>query len=537
MTLVLTSCSADTRTTNVSSRLYDVQHYDLSISLDLSTKTLSGNVSMIVHILDPLQTLTLNASKKTLTIDSAIVGKIRVLFQHKDDALSIQLPTIVAASESVAINIYYHGISTFQGEYDGGGVYFSSPDHVATISQPNFARTWFPCNDNPSDKATSTMSITVDSHLTAVSNGILKQISRQEKFKTYTWETRYPTATYLISFAVAPYLEYSDWYTALNGDSMKVTYYVFPEDSDKAKKDFYNTTKILSIFARMFGEYPFMNEKFGLVEVDGELTMENQTICSIQRSEITGDQQYESTIVHEIAHQWLGNLVTPATWNDIWLNEGFATYAEALYREQAYSKDSYRRYVEWLMSTEQGRFAGAIVGNNDTSFQDLFSLRIYNKGALVLHMLRGIVGDTVFFTIMKNYLNNERLRYGNATTEDFIHECEKEYGQSLRWFFDEWLLSSADSIDRPEYEYSWTTQPNGNLFDVHLNLTQTTAAKQLFRMPMTITISTQLSEYKYKITDSLEVQSFNFQMHEQPTSVEIDKENNVFKILKRKEDR
>src|SRR5204862_3769224 len=128
-------------------------------------------------------------------------------------------------------------------------------------------------------------------------------------------------------------------------------------------------------------------------EVDGELTMENQTAISIQQSLITGDTTNETTIVHETAHQWWGNLITPLTWKDTWLGEGFATYAEALYREFHYSPASYGRFMDWLMAAEQGRYAGPVVGRSDTSFWDSFNPRVYNKGAIVLHMLRGAVGD------------------------------------------------------------------------------------------------------------------------------------------------
>jgi aminopeptidase N len=317
---------------------------------------------------------------------------------------------------------------------------------------------------------------------------------------------------------------------------MNLSYYVFPDDSEKAAKDFAGTSKILSFFAQKFCEYPFITEKFGYAEAEGELTMENQTVCTIEPRFITGKKDYESTIVHETAHQWWGDLVTPTHWGDIWLSEGFATYAEALYRESAYSPDSYRRYVAWLMGDGQGRLAGPVVNYQDTAFWSLFSSRVYIKGAVVLHMLRGVAGDSTFFTLMRNFLNDERFRYGNATTADFIQTAEREYGGSLNWFFDEWLFASTDSLDRPEYTYSWSSKPTESGFRVQLDLTQISAPRQLFRMPMNVSVSMGESEQRFRIDDSLATQSFTFEVRDQPTSVEIDKENYVMKIIRRKED-
>jgi aminopeptidase N len=515
-----------------STNAYDVRHYELFISFDLEKKIFAGTIEITARALAPMHDFTLHASDGTLTIDSVKTNGRKLPFVHKNDLLSIRLLQEMTEQESLIVSIYYGGISNFHGEYDSGGVYFSSSDHLATISEPNFARTWFPCNDTPSDKATATLHITVPESLMAVSNGILKSTTRQNGTATYTWETRYPVATYLVSVAAAPYKEYSDRYTAVGGESMEIKYYAFPEDSQKALNDFSSTSKILGFFARTFCEYPFLNEKFGYAEVDGDLTMENQTICSIQKNAITGNKDFESVIVHETAHQWWGDLITPLHWGDIWLSEGFATYAEALYRESAYSVDSYRKYIEWLMSAKPGDYAGSVVNYSDTAFWSLFSQRVYSKGALVLHMLRGVVGDSAFFTLMRNYLNDSRLRYGNATTSDFITICEETYGGTLQWFFNEWLFTSVDSVDRPEYVCRWTTQPRGNTFDVHLEITQTAASKQLFQMPMNVTISTGQTEHTYRITDSLATQSFNFQLQEQPTAVAIDKENYVFKTVK-----
>jgi aminopeptidase N len=515
--------------------LYDVTHYDLSIRLNLVRKTFDGSVLVTARALEPLKEILLHASNETLTIDSVKSGDRRRPFHHQHGIIAASLPMTAMSQETVSIQVWYHGISNFQGEYDAGGVFFSAPDRAATISEPNFARTWWPCKDHPSDKATVAVTITVPKPLTAVSNGLLMNTSGDDSTSTFAWRTAYPTATYLVSIAAADYRKITETYTGLDGKKMTVLYYVYPAHVEKARRDFESTTNILQFFARTFCEYPFLNEKLSYAEVDGDLTMENQTAISIQQSIITGDQTSESIIVHETAHQWWGNLLTPVDWRHTWLSEGFATYAEALYREFTYGRKSYDKYIEYLMSGEQGQLAGPVFGRSDTAFWDSFHPRVYTKGAIALHMLRGVVRDSLFFMIMRNYLNDADHRYGNVSTEDFIRECERGYGGNLRWFFDEWVFASTDSIDRPEYEYQWTSRKNDRAFVVRLDLTQTRASLQLFRMPMSVTVSTLHTARVFTVTDSLAQQSFAFTVEEQPIAVEIDTENYVFKILKKKE--
>lgn len=515
---------------------YDVQHYDLSLSFDLQKKKYHGSVGIAMRTLQSLNTITLDASNATLTIDSVIWGDSRLNFSHEINILTIVLPSIISSEANITLEIYYHGVSVFQGHYDSGGIYFISSGRLATISEPNFAREWWPCKDIPSDKATAHINITVPDSLTAVSNGVLTKVEHHNGSATFIWETHYPTATYLFFISIARYKEFSDSYADSDGTKMPVKYYVYPEDEEKAKKDFQNTTKILKYFSQTFCEYPFLREKFGYAEVDGDLTMENQTLCSIQKNMITGSKKFESTFVHETSHQWWGNLITPENWKHTWLSEGFATYAEALYLEHTNGHDAYKQSIDEKMGTDQGLYAGSIIGKNDTSFWDAFAPRVYNKGAIVLHMLRGITGDSMFFAIMKNYLNNPRLRYGNAKTEDFIAECERVYGKRLKWFFDEWVYAQTDSIDRPSYEYTWKAVPAASpAYRVNIDLRQTTASILLYKMPVTITITSQKSNTTYIVVDSLAVQSFTFPSANKPEKVEIDKENNIMKMLTRKE--
>ena len=510
---------------------YDVLHYDLNLAFDLQKKTFGGNVKIEFRATGFPNEIVLSASNLTLVIDSVFIDGKKTSFTHSEDYIVSKLPSPLDKGIHSLISVYYRGTSNFTGAFEDGGVYFSSSNRVATSSEPYFARKWFPCKDIPSDKATAAIAITVAESLKAVSNGILKKVEQQDHHKTYYWETSYPIATYLISVAIAPYSEFSEEYTSIAEKKLKIFYYVFPEDSSKARTDFTNTTKILEFFEQTFGEYPFINEKFGFAEVDGELTMENQTIPSIQQNMFTGDRRHELTLAHETAHQWFGNMITPVDWHHTWLNEGFATYAEALYLEHRKGAEAYQQYIDNMMSMKNGAYAGSIIGKNDTVFWDSFAPRVYYKGAIVLHMLRNIMGDSMFFTSIRNYLNNPRLRYCNAQTEDFIQDCEKVYGKSLSWFFNQWIYASADSVDRPALEYGWNITKNESRYDLTLKINQTSAEKILYKLPLTVTVKTSISVYDFTIVDSLTAQTFKFALNEKPETIEIDKENKVFKIL------
>ncbi len=535
--LLLTLCSIIVQAKLNDQRIfdYDVQFYELNIGLNVNAKTIEGSVSMTAEVTTELDTIVLSASNLTLTIDSVYYNGRKVKFIHEHDHLKIIQGGELLPKRSFETIVFYKGISKYHGEYENGGIFFdktNGTDHIATSSQPSFARRWWPCKDTPNDKATININITVPSMLTAVSNGVLKNIVRGDSTITYQWETIYPTSPYLVSVVASIYRQFSETYVALNGQKMKVSYYVYPEHYYRAQKDFQHTLEILKFFATKFCEYPFINEKFGFVEVPGSITMEHQTIVSVSDNNITGDQQHELTLVHEISHHWFGNLITTTSWNHTWLNEGFATYAEALWLEHTKGRQSYDKFMYDLMSMKPGQYAGSVYGISDTVFTDSFSPRVYRKGAIVMHMLRGVVGDSSFFKIIKNYVNNEHFRYGNVTTQDFIGECEKVYGKSLQWFFDQWVYAHTETIDRPQYEISWEDSVDYPNFTVNVLIKQTTAKTQLYQMPMTITVTTATKTINFQVVNTLPTEMFTFTVPEKPHWVEIDRDDWIFKEVK-----
>ncbi len=517
---------------------YDVLHYDLSLTVQPGKKSFSGVVGMTVRFTGPSDVLPVHASHQTLTIDSVVVGSKRARFSRKGDTLSVALGAMRALDTSTSVRLFYHGTSDFRGNYDGGGIYFPDSAHgkrFATISEPSFARLWWPCKDIPSDKATASISITVPRGLTAVSNGVLKSVRPHTTTTTFRWETSYPIATYLVSIAAAPYVSFHEPYVLAGGDTMTIYYYVYPRDSSKAREDFKNTRSLLDFLSQRFGEYPFAREKFGFAEVDGDMTMEHQTICSISASIIDGKRTNEQTYLHETAHHWFGDLVTPMTWYDAWLNEGFATYIEALYSEFTSGKAKLREFAERVNDTPPGSFPMPVVGRTDTAFWDAFNFSVYYKGAMVLHMLRGIIGDSAFFRTLRSYCSDPALRYANATTKDFTRLAEAEYGKPLGWFFNRWLHAYGDSVDRPLYVYSWHTEPEADRFATTLRIEQRQSARILFTMPIHIAVYSGGDGEDVVVNDSLQTQTFAITTSARPDSLVLDPDHWLFRKAERVE--
>ena len=314
---------------------------------------------------------------------------------------------------------------------------------IYTLNEPNFASTWFPCNDTPIDKAAYSILITSDSNMVSVSNGRLISKEFHGNRATYHWKTNYPIATYLIAIYSAPYSTIKQKYYYSENDSMTVTYYLLPEYIDDARYAFADHPSYIRVFSELFGEYPFIKEKYGVAQIPWQYgAMESQTITSIGSNFISKTGFFSNLLIHEVAHHWWGNAVTPKGWEDIWLNEGFSTYSEALYWEKVKGKES-------LISTMNSFYVDP---NSDRIFRpkgNLFSRMVYNKGAWVLHMLRREIGDSLFFKSITTYYS--KFKYSNADTKDFINICEEVSSRDLDVFFNQWVVKGEGKLER-EYE-------------------------------------------------------------------------------------
>jgi len=414
--------------------LIDIIHYDLDIDIFPEKEEIEGKALITGIFKQDIKEINLNFYDN-LNIESLNVNNFLADYSHTGSQLKINAEEI--KTDTFFIQIKYSGSPHNIGLSSFSFKKKDSSYVISSLNEPTYASTWFPCNDKPDDKALLDIKITNRKNYTSVSNGILvNEITRKER-KTFHWKTIYPISTYLISINSAIYSKISDRYIS-GKDTMEVSYFVFPEDVKNAEKDFYQTPEMIKIFSKMFGEYPFIKEKYGIVEFLWQSgAMENQTITAIGSNFVSGYGLFKDILIHELAHHWWGNAVGPKSWKDIWLNEGFATYSEALYFE-----------------AESGPAALQSTMFNNMDFPDkrlynpegnLLSSTVYDKGAWVLHMLRREVGSDMFFKIMRNYF--EKFKYKNASTYDFKNVCEKTAEINLDQFFKQWVFEGEDRIE------------------------------------------------------------------------------------------
>ena len=310
------------------------------------------------------------------------------------------------------------------------------------------------------------------------------------------------------------YSEYKEYFHYSGKDSMLVIHYIYPENYNSAtlaQAD--KTLDMLRIYSDKFGPYPWLDEKYGHAQFGWSGGMEHQTIASVVNLG-------ESLISHELAHQWYGDKITCKDWQNIWLNEGFATYAVAIYYEDEYGSMNYGNYLNNQYSNAK-LATGSIYVQDISSVAEIFnSLRSYSKGGVVLNMLRGITGDSLFFKKMKDYASDPSVAYGVAVTEDFQRVAEEVYGSSLDYFFKEWIYGE----NYPNYTVSWGfTNSGNNIYDVTLNISQTKNTNPLFfTMPIQIKLATSVGDTTITVFNDQQNQKYEFSINGEPNSLQFD---------------
>jgi len=427
----------------------DVLLYNINIDLDTEAKSIKGDVGITGIITDrELKQIYINFYDN-FEIEGVWLNDEKTAYTHLKTRFTIPYHDI--SSDTFRIRIVYNGKPVRAGLSAFVFGTINGKSAVYNINEPTFASTWFPCNDIPSDKALLKINISNRSDKVSVSNGRLTGVKEKDGKKIYSWETVYPISTYLVAVYSSEYENFRDIYISRDGkDTMNIEYYAFPQHVEMAKIDFLEHPKMMEVFSEMFGEYPFIKEKYGVAEFLWQIgAMENQTITGIGSNFIGGSQYFTDIYVHELAHSWWGNSVGPETWKDIWLNEGFATYSEALYFERLHGEDA-------LRSTMMTKFDENFNGRLYDPGPDLFSNTIYSKGAWVLHMLRWETGDSLFFDIIRKYY--DQYKYSTASTRDFQQLVETITGKDYSWFFNQWVLEGEDQIN---LHYNWSYNKEG----------------------------------------------------------------------------
>jgi aminopeptidase N len=413
---------------------YDVTHYDLTLDYDPAGHKLTGRAVITATATAALTRF--NLDLHGLTIASSQVDGQPATATRAGDELTLTLAKPLAQGATFTVEISYGGVPTaYGGPGLGSGEGFVRHDEGALAQgQPEVAASWFPCNDHPADKATYAVTITAPSDLAALSNGVLLGKDTKDGRTTWRWSERSPMATYLATAVIGKY-----HVTTSTHEGLPVITAVadgLPATIDQALA---RTPEVFDFLVDNFGEYPF-DALGGIVHDDKSLrfALENQTRPVYVSNFFVGPKPSVSVIAHELAHQWFGDSVSVRDWDDIWLNEGFATYAEWLWREHEFGTPVARSFA-----TAYDTAAAEVwqVPPANPGVANLFSDSVYDRGAMALYALRIKVGDTAFDKIIRGW--PVAHRDGNVTTADFTAYAEQVSGQQLDELFEQWLYRSG----------------------------------------------------------------------------------------------
>jgi len=504
----------------------DITYYKLNLFIDYNNPFISGEVNIDCEISDSSASTNFIFLdlQNPLTIDSVLLSGTPIIFTHSDGKINITLDRTYSTGEKINLLIKYYGTP---GSSGFGSFEYSTHNSVPTIytlSEPYGASDWFPCKDTPADKADSSdVWVTIDTSLTPVSNGrLMDVINNFDGTHTYKWKNSYPIAHYLISLAITNFFLYEQTFN-YDTYSMPVTHYVYPESfTPTVQAVLDKTTDMLEIYSDRFGIYPFINEKYGHAEFGWGGGMEHQTITSV-------GGYSDLLVAHELAHQWYGDMITCKDWHHIWLNEGFATYLEGIYLEAVNGTTGYKNYMNGEMSNAKNAH-GSIWVEDITNIGEIFNgARSYSKGATVLHMLRGVVGDSIFFKIMKDYADDPLLKYDVAVTEDFQRVAEDVSGVDLDYFFQEWIYGE----NYPHYTVTWSSEKkSGSTYFVHLNVEQqVNSDPAFFTMPIKIKVATVEGDTTLTIFNDQQVQQFDLTVQGEVGGLTFDPDNFILKSL------
>ena len=403
----------------------DVEHYNLKVDFsNFKTKTLTGIAEITCKPLNGIKTKSVTLMLLKLKVDSVLFKDfgssffVNVNFTYNDTFLKIKQGLI---AESV-LKIFYHGSPIQDAQW--GGFYFNGEYSynlgVAFASNPhNYGRVWFPCIDNFTDKALYSYSVKVPRGYTSVCGGNLKDtFQNADNTTTWNWEHINPIPTYLASVAVAPYKLVYDNFNGIT-KTTPILLAAEAQDTFNLTKSFANLKKALTVFENFYGPYRFERVGYCVVPFDGG-AMEHACNIAYPRYTVDGKLTYETLMAHELSHHWWGNNTTCKTAGDMWLNEGWASYSEALFTEYVYGKKAYQNYINAIHKGVL-QFAhltdGAATGVNNVSHKNTYGRHVYKKGADMVHCIRGVMGDEAFKEKCKSLM--ETYAMGNISTQDF----------------------------------------------------------------------------------------------------------------------
>ncbi|MFC2151305.1 M1 family aminopeptidase [Bacteroidota bacterium] len=500
---------------------YDVYFVKLDIAVSDQSTDVQGNVTIHAKAKKELDTLLFDLDS-SMTVDSIFINSKKVIAEHIGNELRYIFDSPLLVNEIVTAQIYYQGTPPLYGGVSNGYDSQWGKNVTWTLSESFHASEWWPCKQVLSDKIDSAyIFLTCDDDCMAGSNGLLTNIvSLPNNKKRFEWKTYYPINYYLISFAVAEYQDYSTYAYPLDADPILIQNFVYNSFNylSQNQADIDNTIDFIELYSDKFGLYPFANEKYGhcLTTLGGG--MEHQTMTTL------GNFGY-TLVAHELGHMWFGDYVTCATWQDIWINEGFASYSEYVALENLASDTDARNWIDYAHERALMEAQGSVyIPFEDAASESrIFSYNLsYKKGASILHVLRHeINNDDLFFSSLENYLSE----YGDsvATGEDFKNSIEATTGMDFDAFFDQWYYGKG----YPRFNIGYT-QMNDTLF---MTVSQSTSSytTSLFQVHVDYKVYYNGGDTTLRLFQSQNVETFKIPINEPVIDIVVDPDKWILK--------
>jgi len=510
------------------SRDYDALHYLIRLDLDIAGRSFSGRTTVTLSPLkDGFDRCLLDAESYTVSAVHDNWGE-PLEFEQTEKQLLVHMRTPKQYGETTSFTVTYAG----RDPEDGLRFYAEDSDQpalVASDSWPDGVHHWFPCNDYPNDKITNELIATVKPHFKVASNGRLVSVTRDEKngVDSWHWAQEQPHSTYLIVLAAAPYEVIHDSY-----GTIPIRYWVYPRHKDHARLVFGDTPKMMEFFNRIYG-YPYPWSKYDQVVVPFGGGAES-TSATVMGHRIMYDEKGEKDfpsigiVSHELAHQWWGDLITLRSWDHSWMNESFGTYSDYLYQRFALGEEegavNLLRKKNSYLREARTRYIRPIVMDRYNRPGDLFDAHSYPKGAIVLHMLRSLIGDDAFFRTLKHFLH--RHAFQPVDTHDFMKAVKTVTGQNMGWFFEQWIFSPGHPVF--EIASRWDADAGKIKLDIR-QVQDTSLGIPIFRMPVIIGITTPQGNSSHKVWLKEAEESFEISCPQKPLMVRFDEGNCLLK--------
>ncbi len=466
---------------NIHTGNYDITYARLELTVNPTQAFITGKVTSHFKAKENMTSVTFELVNN-MTVSQVLQRGTPLSFtQNSNDEVVISLPQVQNQGVLDSLSISYSGNPTSSGFGSFEASTHNGRPVMWTLSEPFGAKAWWPCKQDLIDKIdlidiyiTSPRFNSYNEENIAVANGLELSQTINGSNKTTHYRHGYPIPAYLVAFAVTNYSVYSHT-VANNGNPFEIINHVYPEDLGYSQARTPVTVDIINLFADRFEPYPYADEKYGHAQFGWGGGMEHTTVSFM-------GSLGRSLIAHELGHQWFGDKVTCGSWQDVWLNEGFATYMDGMVVEHLDGESSFRNWKEsqTYYATQETGGSVYVPAQDTLSVNRIFNSRLsYDKPSMVIHMLRKKLGDTIFFQGLKNYLSDPLLSYGYAKTPDLIRNMEETSGEDLSEFFNDWIYGQG----YPRFTIRWNPESTGKI-NVKISQSQSHSSVSYFEVPV-----------------------------------------------------